>query len=590
MEPYIVIAILAGTLTFCVLGYWRYDVVAWASLLISVIIGVVPINQAFTGFSNPAVITVALVMVLTNALIQSGIVGRIVNFISPIISKSITLHVFILSAIAAVLSGFMNNVGALALLIPITLQTCYETNRSPSLFLMPVSFASLLGGLMTLIGTPPNIIIASFRQQAVGSPFAMFDYFPVGGIVTIAGIAFLVLWGWRMLPIRRKPSMSASSMFQVKNYLSEVRVLEESPIIGLGRKDLEQWIEGDIVLIGKMTDEGVLSIVKPKERFLAGDLLLIEASHDDARSLVNKAGLEMASEEPDEAALASEELGVIEAAIPQNSPLEGHSASSLKLRSRYNINALGVATLGRPYKGRIHDIRFQAGDVVLLHGKASSLRDEVIDLGFLPLSEQGIPVPPKQIAYLPILVLTIAVLLTTFQILPVQISFLGAVTVLLLTRTISALRLYNTIDFSVIVLLGALLPIGQALDTTGGSALIASSVVSSAAYLSPTMILGVLMIITVILSSMANNAATAVIMAPIAISIAHGMNISIDPLLMGVTVACSSSFLTPIAHQNNTLVMEPGGYHFRDFFKLGLPLEFIVILVAVPAIPFFWPF
>lgn len=590
MEPYIVLAILAGTLILCMLNYWRYDVVAWTALLTAVLTGVVPVSKAFDGFSNPAVITVAFIMIITHALIQSGFVSRAVNLISPITSKSLTAHLFILTTAAAVLSGFMNNVGALALLLPLTLQTAYEAKRSPSLLLMPVAFASLMGGLTTLIGTPPNIIIASFREEALGEAYSMFDYTPVGAGVTAVGLLFLIFIAPRFLPIRRKVSQANQGLFQVRNYLTEVKVPEHSPVVGRTRRELENWIEGEVLVIGRFDGEGNLRIMQGRGKFQPNDLVLLEASHDDTRELVQSAKLEIGDTDKfSEESLKGKETGVLEAVVPQNSHLEGHSARSLKLRSKYQINVLSVHCPGRK-KDRMHDIRFRAGDVVLMHGDIQSLRDNAVDLGFLPLTERGIPMPPKHVTYVPIAALILAVLLTAAGVLPVQISFLVAVVVLLLTRTVSPLRVYDAIDFSVIVLLGALIPIGKALETTGGAALIADAVIAIGPYLDPYLVLALLMVITVVLSAVANNAATAVIMAPIAISIAHGLQISVDPLLMGTAVACTCSFLTPLSHQNNTLIMEPGGYHFRDFFKMGVPLEVIVLLVAVPLIPVIWPF
>jgi len=587
-SPYILLIILGIMLALFIWGRWRYDIVAFFALLLSVTIGVVPVPEAFSGFSNAAVITVACVMVISDAVTQSGIVDRIIKQITPA-TQHIILHILVLSLITAFLSAFMNNIGALALMMPVAIRTAINSKRSPSLVLMPLAFASILGGLTTVIGTPPNILISSFRQESLGQSFAMFDFAPVGVVVALCGIAYIALMGWRLIPSKRKSPAQAADKFNIKDYITEIRVPESAPVVDKTVRELENLVEGDFTIIGIVRNKRKKLIVSSSERLLENDVLIVEATHKDLQKLLQAGKLELVGEkEISSEELRSDDIRLAEAVVPPNSRLEGRSSASMRLRNRYSINMLALSRQGRPFKERLNEVKFHGGDVVLMQGDADTMQETIVKLGFLPLIERGVHVE-KRGAYWPVGIFALAIFFVAIGLLHVQIAFAIAVLALVLLNITPIRRVYESIDWSIIILLGAIIPIGSALQATGGTHLIASLFIHLAGELAPIFILGLLLLITMTLSDVMNNAATAVVMAPIAVSIANAMHVSIDPFLMTVAVGASCSFLTPIGHQNNTLVMGPGGYKFFDYFRVGLPLEILVLLVGLPMILYIWP-
>ena len=582
-----VLLILVGTLALFIWGYWRYDVVACLSLIACLLAGVVPYSSAFNGFSNPAVITVACVMVITHAINRSGIIDYVVKNITPVTTSPV-LHIAVLSILAAFLSAFMNNVGALALLMPVAIQTAWSSKRSPSLVLMPLALGSALGGLTTSIGTPPNLLISSYRQQVTGYAYDMFDFSPVGIILAVVGLLFIVLVGWRLIPIRRKSAEATEDMFRIQDYITEVRVTEKSEIVGEPIKTIEQEYEG-VLILGIIRNKRKKLSFRSTEKIQESDIFIVESTHENLDKLVNKFKLELVGEAHITEEIRSDEISVIEAVVPPGSRLEGRSARSMQLRKHHRINLLALSRKGTPFKQRLSRVTFRGGDIALLQGEAETLRESSVSLGFLPLVERGVQVGLQRRVIFPILIFGIAIVFAALRIFPVQIAFSGAVIAMVVTNVLPARRLYESIDWSIIVLLGAMIPVGGALQSSGGTELIAHAFVHLTGSMAPVFILGLLMIITMTLSDIMNNAATAVVMAPIGVGIAQAMGVSIDPFLMTVAVGASCSFLTPIGHQNNILVMGPGGYKFYDYFRIGVVLELIILIVGLPAILYFWP-
>ena len=587
-QIYVLFIVLIATLALFIWGKWRYDIVAAIALSALFIFGIVPASETFIGFSNPAVITVACVMIITQAISQTGIIDQTISRIMPTTSSPI-FHIGMLSLIAAILSAFMNNVGALALMMPIAIQTALKHKHSPSLFLMPIAFSSILGGLMTAIGTPPNLLISAYRQQVTGHAFAMFDFSLVGFWVALSSIIFIALIGWRLLPKHRISPARDEELFQIQAYISEVIVPKDSPLIGKSRTELEALINGEVNIIGLIRGKIKHLVMPTHETFKAGDVLIIEASQEDLQDFLKMSGLELVGGEIISAdKLRSDQIGLMEAVVTQNARIEGRSWQRVKVRSRMHINLIGISRQGKAFKNRLNHVNLRAGDVVLLQGELDILKDGAINLGFLPLSRRIFRSRMSQSGLTALGIFAITIILSSLQILPVHIAFAMAVLVLTLVNIIPVRQLYNQIDWSIIVLLGVMIPIGNAMQSTGATGLIANFLVSFADASSPAIIITLLLIVSMTLSDLINNAATAVIMAPMAVSIAQILNISIDPLLMAVAIGSSSSFLTPIGHQNNTLVMGPGGYKFFDYMRLGLPIEIIVLIVSVPSILWFW--
>jgi di/tricarboxylate transporter len=584
-----IFAILGGALAAFASGRLRFDVVAVVALLAAVTGGVVPAGEAFSGFGHPAVITVAAVLILSRALQNAGIVELAARLLKPL-AETQTRQVLALTAMAAVCSAFMNNVGALALLLPVALRTAGAAGRPASQLLMPLSFGSLLGGLTTLIGTPPNIIIANFRAAETGRAFAMFDFTPVGITLALTGIAFIGLFGWRLLPLRHEQRDETVPHFNIEGYITEVRLPESSPYVGRRLVDLEALGQGDVAVVALERREHRMLAPSAYLSLQAGDILILEAGTAGLKRVVEEAALDrLGSADLTAASLGSEQVGLTEAVITQGSRLEGRTARGLRLHTRFGVNLLGVSRQGQQILERVGRVPLKAGDVLLLQGERAALPDTLASLGCLPLAERDIELAPPGAGPLAPAVFGIAVLLTAVGIAAPQIAFVAAVAVLVLAGKITLRQLYDWIDWPIVVLLGALIPLGAALEATGGSAVIARPILTLGGQAPLWVVLALLMAVTMLLSDIMNNAATAVLMAPIGITVAQGLGLAVDPFLMAVAVGASSTYLTPIGHQSNLLVMGPGGYHFGDYWRMGLPLDLILIAVAVPMILLVWP-
>jgi len=572
---------------FLIWGRWRYDLVAFVALLLALLTGVVPTEQAFSGFGHPATVIIALVLIVSRGLSNSGVIEVLARYVVDS-GRRLATHVGIMSGLAAALSAVMNNVAALALLMPLDLQAAKKSGRSPSLSLMPLSFASILGGMITLIGTPPNIIIAEFRGDALGESYKMFDFAPVGIACAAVGVAYVALIGWRLLPGNRTAADAGEELFDLADYVVEVRVSEKSDIIGKQVRDLDDVAaKSDVEIVGLTRagrrQPGLARDVEIK----AGDVLVIEASPDSLEEALGNLKLEYIGK--GEGVLEDVDLMLQEVVVQESSRLAGRSAMSLKLLYRYRVSLVGVSRQGRRFRDNVRKLTLDAGDELLLLGPEERLADVTGRLGLLPLADRGQRVIQRDKMWLAVgmFVAAIAAASTGLVYLPVA---LGCVTAAYVFFNIVPIReVYNSVEWPVIVLLGSMIPIGSALQDTGGTALIAQGIVDLASGFSPAIVLLLLVIVTMTLSDVMNNTATAVIAAPIAIEIATRLNVSPDPFLMGVAVAASCAFLTPIGHKNNTLIMGPGGYHFGDYWRMGLPLEILIIVVSVPTILIVWP-
>ncbi|MEZ5935295.1 MAG: SLC13 family permease [Alphaproteobacteria bacterium] len=571
-------------------GRWRYDLVAFAALCIALIWGVVPKEEAFSGFGHPATVIIALVLIVSRALSNSGAIELLARYLVDG-SRSLGTHIGIMSGLAAALSAVMNNVAALALLMPIDLQAASKAKRSPALTLMPISFASILGGMITLIGTPPNIVISEFRRKALGSSFHMFDFAPVGLICALIGVVFIALIGWRLIPAQRREQDSGKELFDLKDYIAELSVPEGSKAIGKAVRELDDIADdSEASIIGLIREGKRLPGMSRRVLIEENDLLVVEAAPSALDKLAGALKLEITSSEMAKAMLeSSDDVTMIEVVVPEGSRIEGRSALTLGLLHRHGVSLLGVSRQGQRFSERVRRLTIQAGDVLLLLGPSERLGEIASWLGALPLAERGLQVIQRDKAGLAVAIFAGAVMLASFGVLYLPIALAAAVVLMVLVNIVPLRQIYESIEWPVIVLLGSMIPIGSALEASGGTAEIAGSIVTLAEGYAPWVVLTLLVIVTMTLSDVMNNTATAVIAAPIAVDIAHRLEVSADPFLMGVAVAASCAFLTPIGHKNNTLIMGPGGYRFGDYWRMGLPLEVLIIAVAVPTILWIWP-
>ncbi|MCP1728206.1 di/tricarboxylate transporter [Natronospira proteinivora] len=585
-----ILLLLLATLLLFAWGRWRYDLVAGMALLAAVLLDLVPSEEAFNGFAHPAVITVAAVLVISRALGSAGVVDLIAGQVTRI-GDRVLIQTFALTLVVAVCSAFMNNVGALALMLPVAIQVAREHGFPVSRLLMPLAFGSLLGGLTTLIGTPPNIIIATYRQTELGEAFAMFDFASVGLLVMAAGIVLVTILPRWVLPDRKGES-SPDELFEIENYLLELTVEDDAKVIDDPIRALAEPLEKvDYTVVGIARGKRIISPVRPHERIRAGDILLVEADPEELQGPAEKLGLSLGgSGELDPEHFKNDELTVMEAVVLPEAFIEGHTLRTLHLPARYGITLLAVARQGERLRERLGKIRFQSGDVLLLQGEREALQEATSRLGCLPLADRELSVgaPRKLITGLGLFALALGLIVS--GLLPVQIALPGAALGMVLSNVLSLRQAYGAIDWPVIVLLGAMLPVGMAFETSGAAGLLASGLLQISGEWPPAVTLGLLLLAAMLLSDVINNAAAAVLLAPVALAIATALGVSPDPFLMAVAVGASCAFLTPIGHQSNTLVMGPAGYRFTDFARLGLPLSLLVFALGLPMILLIWPF
>ncbi len=582
-------ALLAAVFALLIWGRVRYDVVAFGALIVAYVGGVIPKAEVFAGFGHPATAIIALVLIVSDGLYRSGAIEVLARHLVDA-SRGLALHIAGMSAVAAALSAVMNNVAALALLMPVDMQAAAKAKRSPALTLMPLSFASILGGMVTLIGTPPNVVIATFREEALGEPYEMFDFAPVGLVVAAVGVVYVALVGWRLIPAARRAHDSARELREkLLEYIAEGKVVAGSKAIGMRLRELQDVADGDDVnLLGLVRRGKRVPGAARDESIRKGDVVVMEGGAQGIEAFLGSAGLEYAGAQK-HGGVAGDTLDLVEVVVPADARIAGRSALDVRLLYRHGVTLLGVSRQGRRFRDRVRKLEIQAGDVLLLLGGAKRLPDVVDWLGCLPLAERGIDVIQRQKAWAAVLIFAAAILAASFNLVYLPVALAAVVVAYVLLKIVRLDRLYHSVQWPVIVLLGCLIPIGTALEASGGTALIARTIVEGSRGLPVAAVLAILMVVTMTLSDVLNNVATALIAAPIGVDIAVQLGVSPDPFLMAVAVAASCAFLTPIGHKNNTIIMGPGGYRFGDYWRMGLPLEVLVVLVGLPMILLVWP-
>ena len=610
MDQLTVFGVLAATLALFVWNRWRYDIVALAALLITAVAGLVTPDEVFMGLGHPAVVTVAAVLVLSRGLLNAGVVDTLARRLTRVGDRP-WIQVATLTGIVVLCSGFMNNVGALALFMPVAIWMSRRSGRSPSYLLMALAFGSLLGGMLTMIGTPPNIIIATYREQTNAPPFGMFDFLPAGGTVAFVGLVFIALIGWRLTP-QGKRQDTTKDLFEISAYLTELRVPEGGKFAGKTLYELVSAVkdDADVVVIALVHAGRRREMPSTYEVLREQDTLLVETDSEGLKALLDVTGLKLAAEadkaeeekgkkeqETQEKAREKKngkdkkpgELKLTEAIVTPGSILVGTTASGLDMRKRHDVNVLAVARQGRQLRERLSKIRFAPGDILLVQGEEDNLQSSLNSLGCLPLASRGLRIGKPRQVLLASGIFAVALALIAFELVPAATALVGGAVAMVLVRLVPPGEVYKSIDMPVIVLLAAMIPIGQAMENTGGSQLIADALLQVGRSAPPAATAAILMIAVMLLSNVINNAAAAVLAAPVAIDLARGLNASPDPFLMVVAIGASSAFLTPIGHQSNTLVMAPGGYTFGDYWRMGLPLSILVVASGVPLILWIWP-
>ncbi len=584
-DQIILFTLFAAVFGMMLWGRFRYDLVAFAALML----GVVETKHAFDGFGHPATLVVALVLVVSAGLVRSGAVLLITRTLVDS-SRSLGAHVTLMGGIGGVLSAFMNNVAALALLMPVDIQTARKAGRAAGLTLMPLSFATILGGMAT-IGTPPNIIIAAYRGEALGEPFAMFDFLPVGGLTAIAGLIFVALVGWRLIPQRDGPGLQGDPMAEYADYIAELSIPRGSALIGKRLSEIyPEADKADVAILGLIRGGKRRYGTSANTELKALDHIVIEAAPEALDEFRANLGLKISGKKDGEAPVAAAGgMSLSEVVVPDAARIAGKTAEAIGLAWRQNTVLLGISRRGRQIRTRMRKTVIKPGDILLLL-TPKDRSAEIIDwLGCLALADRGLAVTADKKVWLAIGLFAAAVLAASVGLVYLPVA-LGIVVVgYVLFGILSLSELYDHIEWPVVVLLGSMIPLGAALEASGGTELIATWLVDLTQGWPAWAVLTVLMVVTMSLSDVLNNTATAILAAPVGIEMALSLGVSPDPFLMAVAVAASCAFLTPIGHKNNTLILGPGGYRFSDYWPMGLPLEILVIAVSIPSILLFWP-
>lgn len=581
--------ILFASLILFAWGKIRYDLVALIAMMALLLFKLVTPHEAFSGFGHTAVITVAAVLVISQALKNAGVVDLVASYLLPYSSNAI-VHIALLTCVVTFFSAFMNNVGALALLLPVAIATCKANNRSPAMVLMPVAFGSILGGMSTMIGTPPNIIIANYRHDVTGTAFSMFDFSPIGAIIAVVGVAFISLIGWRLIPKQRLQENPPEQLFEVSAYLTEAKVLATSPLIGLAVKEIEALQNENIGIAGVASGNRLTLNTNPQHSLKEGDILILRGDPSSLQSTFAESQLEIQTASGktfDE--LTAGELSLTECVITATSPLVGRDVAYLRRHTANSVALIGLAHEGKIIRKRLRHHTFNTGDILLLQSETAFVNDMLGELNLLPLAQRDIQLGQPRRVLVAISIFMIAIALGSLNVLPMAGAFIAAALAYALMGLLPGKDVYRNIDWPIIILLGAMIPVGSALESTGATQLVASSIVHLTNGLPLYVIIGLILVTTMFLSDIINNAATALVMAPISVGIAQQLGVNIDPFLMAVAIGASCAFLTPIGHQSNTLVMGPGGYQFGDYWRMGLPLELIITVISVPLILIVWP-
>jgi di/tricarboxylate transporter len=588
-EAFLIVASMLGLFAW---GRLRHDIVALLALAAGLVTGVVPAGKAFFGFANPVVIIIASVLVLSRAIAISGVIELAMRG-SLRRLHSTSAQIGALTGCVAILSAFMKNVGALGIFMPIAIQTAERAERSPSAYLMPLAFGLLIGGTITQIGTSPNLLISVVRQDFEGHPFALFDFAPVGLPLTALAVVFLAL-GWRLIPKDRTAERAVAKRFEIEDYLSEAKIPSASPFAGKTVQDVEEVGDGGVAITAIIRESNRRYIPGGDWKLFGNDILVLQADPAALKPFLDQGQLELVG-----AAGASllqakeEELETVEAVVMADSPMVGQTSFDLHLRRRFQTNLLSISRGVQRLTTRLARTRFQVGDVVLLQGRAKTLPEAMAQLGCLPLAERYLTsyltMSRKRPRLLPLVILVAAMVLVALKLLPVEVAFFIAAVLVVLLRLLTPKEAYDAVDWPIVVMLGALIPVGESLQATGAAGLIGNGLTIIAAHLPGGLAVALVLLTSMLITPFLHHAPAVVVMGPIAAILARNLGFMPDAFLMAVALGASCDFLTPIGHQNNMLVMGPGGYRFGDYWRLGLPLSCIVVAIGTPLILFAWP-
>jgi di/tricarboxylate transporter len=594
------------TITLLLLGFqiWRYDLVALIGMLLLVLFRTISVEEAFSGFGHPAVVTIAAVLVISRGLQHTGVTEIIAKWTNKI-GDRLAPQLIMLCGLVVISSAFMNNIAALAIFIPVAVRIARRSNRSPSLYLLPMAFSSHFGGLITLIGTPTNLIVSSLRMDYGGERFGMFAFAPVGIAIAVIGVTFISLAGWRLIPKNRGSISSNEKTLPLPDYIAEIIVPDNSELSDTRLHNIKEVTDSDIWVTTIIRDENKKFSPSSSDKIYAGDVLLVRGEAQSIEQFVKETntvltGSKSLKKENGQTEkhisawqklidqLQSEDIDTIEAVVSPDSKTISKTAKELNLRARYGVNLLGISRSNEYLNTSLGQTKIATNDVLLIQTHHEDVPEILDRLGWLRLAERDIDLQPKNLIS-GLLIFLAALLSASFGLLDVPVAMTLAAVAMVLGGLLSLRDAYLHIEWPIIILMGAMLSMGAALEQTGGDQFIADQILNASGFLSPVMLLIIVLFITMMLSDIVNNAAAVVLMASISVSIARGLGVSTDPFLVAVAIGGACAFLTPIGHEANVLVFQVGGYKFSDYWKLGLPLEILITAVTVPILLWLWP-
>ncbi|MBS3753060.1 MAG: SLC13 family permease [Anaerolineales bacterium] len=605
IEQALVYAVIGLTLAMLAFEVWRYDLAALTGMILLVLLGTITVDEAFAGFGHPAVVTIAAVLVVSRGLQNTGVTDQVARWMTHV-GKGLGLQLAVLCSLIVVSSAFMNNIAALAIFIPVAVRLAMKSDRPTSLYLLPMAFSSHFGGLVTLIGTPTNLIVSGLRMEYLGDRFGMFAFAPVGLSISVVGVLFITLVGWRLTP-RRQGQTDVDEEYEMADYLTEIVVCPGSKLTDLRLREINTVTDAQFWIAAILRDGDRISNPTGTERLRAEDDLLVRGGASDIRQLIYDTGVELREAKPIEegngstsaqqptnlwedlkARINSDDIDTIEVVVSPDSLMVGKTARTLNLRERYGVNLLAISRYNESLRRPVGSTPFRPGDVLLLQTHHQHLSEALHDLGCLPLAERELNLEPRNLI-LGIGIFVAALVTASLNILPVPTAMMSAAIAMVMTGVLTLREAYRSVQWPIVILLGSMLSLGVALEQTGGDQLIANQILKASSFASPAVLLVAIMLATMMLSDIVNNAASVVLMASIAVNVARGLGVSLDPFLVAVAVGGACAFLTPVGHEANVLVFDVGGYEFGDYWRLGLPLELLITAVTVPILLLLWP-
>ncbi len=600
MEIALVLIILAGAVYLFATEKFPIDLVAIMVLGALLVVGLVAratgwldaerwitFDEGISGFSNSAVITVAAMFVLSAGLQKTGAV-RVVGRQLIRLGRYRWLLLVVVMAATAGVSAFINNTAAVAIFLPVVLAVARRRNLSPSKLLIPLSYASQFGGVCTLIGTSTNLLVSSISARAGLEPFSMFEMGRLGVILVGAGILYFVAAGRWLLPARRGQELTET--YQLGEYITELRVLENSALIGKTLFGIQFGERHDVTVLEILRD-GQKLFSPLHEPIRAGDVLLVRGKVDSLMDLKASQGLEM---DPafrlQDRTLETEKLRLAEVVVATRSTVAGHTLAELDFRNRYRAIVLAAQRRGHTLRDKLNTLRLRFGDALLVMGPEEDIARLRADDNFIVLERVDEPTLRRHKVPVALAIFAAVVSLAAMGVMPIVVSAILGCVALVVARCISLEQAYQAIEWKVIFLLAGVLPLGIALEKSGAARLVAEQSVHLAGVFGPVGMLAVVYLLTAVLTEFMSNNASAVLLAPVAISMAEQMGVNPRPFLMAVTFAASTAFATPVGYQTNAMVYNPGGYRFTDYLKVGIPLIAIFCALSVYFIPRFWPF